>query len=150
MLEAHRPQRGNDPNFDAYEARLKILLGKPVEAAALLAAAIKNRPHHEQARVSDDFVYDLADFAVAVDVYRCLADKRTGFSRMKFTYRKLERVKEFEGLIVEHAKHHPDDPTLVFERAELHMLRNEFAQAEKEYLLAKTKEGPNATAGASA
>src|SRR5262249_19628636 len=38
-----------------------------------------------------------------------------------------------------HARNHPDDPLLISERGELHMLKNEFAEAEKQFRLAPDK-----------
>ena len=45
-------------------------------------------------------------------------------------------------MLDEHAKHHPQDARLITERAELHLLRNEFALAEKQFLLAKSQGTP--------
>ena len=139
LLEAHRPQRGDDPEFAAYEARLQILRGKPDEAAAAFAAVVKNLPQHDQRGISDRLLTDLGTYDVAVEAYRCIPDKIDAFGYMVFKYRKLERVKELDRLIAEHTRLHPDDARLFSERAELHMLRNEFAEAEKQFLLARER-----------
>ena len=145
LLEAHRPQRANDSEFGAYEARLKVLRGKSAEAVQLLAGVLENRPLHDQRRIADSVLSDLSAFDVAAEAYRCVPDKLDAFAHMQWRYRNPERAKEYERLIAEHAKHHPDDPRLAIERAELHMLRNEFAKAEAQFLLAKTKgaQGPD-------
>lgn len=139
LLDAHRHERANDKEFDAYEARLKILRGKPEEAAPLLAGVLKDLLLNDHRRIGDAFLNDLRPFDVAAEAYRCMPDKLDAFGHMVFNYRNAERVKEFERLLAEHAKHQPDDPRLFTERAELHMLRKDYAEAERQFLLAREK-----------
>jgi LSD1 subclass zinc finger protein len=137
LLAVHRPHRAIDPEFAAYEARLKILRGKSAEAAELLLGLLKDRPLNDQQRIGDSFLADLARFDLAAEAYLCIPDKRDAFSHMVWTYRQPERVKEYARLIAEHAKQHPDDPRLAIERAELDILQGNFALAEQKFVLAR-------------
>ncbi len=139
LVEAHRPQRARDAEFAAYDARLKILRGKPAEAAELMLGMLKDRPLHEQHRIGDSFLAHLANFDLAVEGYRCLPDKRDAFGQLFWRYHQPERVKEFARLIAEHAANDPDDPRLMVERAELEMLEGKFALAAQKFALAKLK-----------
>jgi hypothetical protein len=137
LVEAHRPNRGADPEFDAYDARLKLLRGRHVEAAKLLGDLLQRLPVQDQHRIGDAFVNDLALYDLAVEAYRCMPDKLDAFGQMVWRYRAPERLKEFERLLAEHARNHPDDPLLSAERGELYMLRKEYAKAEEQFVLAK-------------
>jgi tetratricopeptide (TPR) repeat protein len=139
LVEEHRPLRANDAEFAAYDARLKILRGKAVQAADLMIGLLKDRPAHEQHRIGNPFLNQLANFDVAVEAYRCMPDKRDAFAQMVWKYHQSGRVKEFTRLIDEHAKEHADDPRLAVERAELLMLQGKFAAAAQQFALAKLK-----------
>jgi Flp pilus assembly protein TadD len=147
LIEAHRPHRGGDSDFPAYEARLLLLRKKPAEAAAILTKHLSGLVLNEQQRIGDAFLADMAPFDVAVEAYRCLPDKRDAFSQMVWKYRVPERANELEKLIAEHAKNHPDDPRLLIERGELHLVRKEYVQAEKQFMLAKERDGFNTNGG---
>jgi hypothetical protein len=142
VLQAHRARGGMEPELAAYDARLQLLRGKHAEAAQTLTACLKDLPQQDRRRVSDTFFSDLAAFDVAAEAYRCIPDKIDAFSVMTWRYRNMERLKEFERLIAEHAKHHPNDPRLASERGELHMLRGEFALAEAQFQIAKNNDQP--------
>ena len=71
-----------------------------------------------------------------------MPQKITAFQQMTWRYRNPKQIAEFTRLIEEHAKHHPDDPRLLLERAELHLLRGEMVQAEPILLRAKEKATP--------
>ncbi|HZZ80913.1 MAG TPA: tetratricopeptide repeat protein, partial [Gemmataceae bacterium] len=137
MKVQRRQQRNLIPELPAYEARLKLLHGKHAEAADLLLNYLKDRPRAEQQRIGDSFLNDLARFDLAPESYRCLPDKRDAFGYMVFKYRLPERAKEYGRLIEEHARLHPDDPRLLIERAELHFLKKEYAEAEKTFVQAR-------------
>jgi hypothetical protein len=144
LLEAHRPQRKDDPQFDAFEARLKVVRGKPDEAAELFARCWKNLPEPERQGLHADFVVTLAEWNLqGLAAYTYSPDKRAAFQQLAWRYRNPKQVKEFERLIQEHAKNDPNDPKLPLEQAELHLLRGEAVLAEKQFALAKEKGNAN-------
>lgn len=143
LLAAHRPQRPIDADFDAYDARLKLLRGQTEMAATLFAGVVKTLPVHERNRIGDQLVNDLEPFALGVSVYRCLPDKHDAFGQLAVRYRLPDRIEKFEALINEHARLHPEDPRVLLERAELHMLRKEYPQAAEHFARAKTRSLPN-------
>jgi hypothetical protein len=133
LLAAHREGGEKHHELRAYDARLLLLRGKDTEAAQQLAACLKDRSRNEQQTITSVFLSDLAGFDLVVQAYRCVPDKVAAFSHQMWRYRNQERIKEYEQLIQEHAKHHPNDPRLLEERAELHMLRGDFALAEAHF-----------------
>ena len=148
LLEAHRIRGATDAEFDAYEARLKILRGKPDDAADLFANTLKTLPLQDHRRVAESLQADLVPFDFAAEMYRCLPDKVNTFAQLVWRYRNPQRVKDLERLMAASTpSFYPDDPRLVIERAELHMLRNEFAQAEEQFLLARAKGSGNQNLG---
>ena len=141
LVEAHRPQRPNDPEFDAFDARLQILRGKPGDAAVLFKRCWENLPDADRPVVHDEFINSLANAGKGskLEAYACAPDKMTAFHQLVWRYRKPKNVRELERLIEEHTKHHPTDRRLLIERAELHLLRGDALQAEQGFLIAKDK-----------
>jgi tetratricopeptide (TPR) repeat protein len=144
LIEAHRPQRKDDPHFDAYEARLKVLRGKPAEAAEQFARCWKSAPQPERPALHADFV----DALILMDTegiaaYTYAPDKRAAFQQLAWRYRNAKEAKRYERLIQEHVKNDPSDPKLPLERGELHLLRGEPAIAEQIFAVARDKGDKN-------
>src|SRR5207249_3014553 len=100
-LEAHRPQQAQDAECDCYEARLKILRGKPAEAVELFRQGWQKLPDHERRRAADDFLRELAGYEQGLAAYRCLPDKIAAFQQLAWRYRQPKHVKQFALLIDE-------------------------------------------------
>jgi hypothetical protein len=141
LIALRRKEKPIDPEFGAYEARLKVLAGNIEEATALFDGAWKKTPELERLRLVSDFVGDLAQLGHGVDAYVCVPDKKVAFQQLAWRLRGSKNLADWERLIDRHSKNVADDPQLSLERAELHLAKNELAQAEKLFLSAKTKPG---------
>lgn len=139
LMQHHDSMPPDDRFFEAYVARRLILQEKFDAAQAKFAAAWKSVAPLERSALVHGFVVDLARFGRGIDAYRCVPDKQYAFQTLAWQFRNKAKVAEFERLLEEHAKHHADDPHLLLNRGELHLLKGELAEAEQQFLLAEKK-----------
>ncbi|MSU80066.1 MAG: hypothetical protein EXS16_18490 [Gemmataceae bacterium] len=130
LVDAHRPQRANDNEFDAYEARLKIFRNKTDEAIPLLAQAWKQIGDPLRRQALHSFVNDLLVNGKSEEAYRCAPDRVMAFQQICWQLRQTKKIEAFETLVKLHAVTHFKDIQLVIEQAELALLKNDPAQAE--------------------
>jgi predicted Zn-dependent protease len=140
LLAAHRANAKDHPDLLLYEARAKILLRKPAEAIPLFQQAYQKQTNHYLRRnFLTDFLLDMQEAGQTVDGYRAAPDKPAAFDILANSLVFRKKDKELALLLAEHGK--AEEPISLFYSGELHFLRNELAQAEKDFAagLAKTK-----------
>ncbi len=130
LLEAHRPQRAKDPEFDLYDSRWKILRNKADEAVPLMTQAWKQLKHTDRRNALSSFVNDMLANGKAEDAYRCSPDRVMAFQQMSWQLRQAKKIGQFETLLKQHAVDHPKDERLIIEQAELALLQKNPAKAE--------------------
>ncbi|MCI0378787.1 MAG: hypothetical protein L0215_14360 [Gemmataceae bacterium] len=126
--------------LDYYEARAKIFLKQPAEAAALLqTACAKQANPHTRRFYSTGIALDAWDTGQGLAGYRAAQDKSAAFealARVLVFRKKTDALKE---LLDEHAQAHAEDHWLLLYQGELHLLRGESSAAEKHLAAALAK-----------
>ncbi len=144
LLEAHRPQRPNDKEFDAYDARLKILRNKPNEATPLLANAWQNLDEPLRRTVLNTFVADLFANGKAMQAYTCSPDRNMAFQQICYRLRQAKQIDTLEKILMLHAVDNPASVQWMIEQGELALLKKDPGKAEE--LFAAVRARPEADA----
>ncbi len=137
LIEAHRPGAGDDSDFVFDQARAKLLAKKADEAVRLFQQACKTQS--DKFRVQgyvQPFVMAMADQGLALEGYLACPDRPSAFKALAPHFLRLKKDNELEQLLQEHGRKHAKDASWHFHNGELHLLRNDAAQAEKSFLAA--------------
>ena len=138
LLAAHRPNAKDNPDLLLYEARAKILLKKPAEAIPLFQQAYQKQTNHYQRRnFLAEFLMDMQAADQTLEGYRAAPDKTAALDILASNLVFRKKDKDLEQLLTEHGK--ADEPASLYFSGELHLLRNELDQAEKDFTVALAK-----------
>src|SRR5207253_1035008 len=105
LLKAHRPHAAADPELFYYEARAKVLLKQPAEAAALLQKAYQKQTNEVRRRgYVTRLVLVMAEAGQGLEGYRLAPDKSAAFEALANQLLYQKKDKELAALLDEHGK----------------------------------------------
>jgi uncharacterized protein HemY len=140
LLAAHRAHAGPGPDLDHYEARAKLLLKQPARAIPLLQQAYRKQTDvHQRRSYVIQFVDAMHEAGQGLEGYRAAPDKALAFETLARRLMQQKRDAELERLLQAHAASHPEDAWGQLYRGELHLLRGEVAQADRQFTAALAK-----------
>src|SRR5262249_48132224 len=142
LLQAHRAQAPADPALYLYEARLRLLQKKPMEAAALFQEACTKRAEDKDSLNLYPFLCDMADAGCAREAYRAASDKASAFVTLAQRLLHQKQEKELATLLVEYAPDHAKEARYLLYCGELHLLRKEIAEADRQFSAALAAASP--------
>jgi hypothetical protein len=143
LVAAHQKNVGDKAELNFHLARAKILLKQPEEALRHYQAAVqKVTDKYMLQSYTSTFVRDMGNAGQGPAAYRAALDKSEAFKILAGSYVQKKQDKALEGLVTEHGQKHPQDLWLLFYRGELHLLRGELDQADRDFDAAHAKARP--------
>jgi tetratricopeptide (TPR) repeat protein len=149
LIAAHRERLPGDPGLDEATARLLVQRRKPAEAAALfgkIVAARKLDVNRDNLIVGYDpwqtFFADMSATDQALEAYERAPDRRIAFENLANLLGIAKKTELLAQLLDRHRKEPDPSPRLVHHRGVLHLLKGEYAAAEKDFRMALGKAKP--------
>lgn len=146
LIAAHRPVAQVDSQLLLYEARLLVGRKRYDDAIRTFKQwGDRQTPPGGGDFLLGGFVQDLLDAGVGFDAYRRLPYKDRVFVELARTWTMRKNAKRLATLVEEHAQTNANDVRLAFYRGELHFLKGEYAEAERQFAVARAKAPANAS-----
>jgi hypothetical protein len=138
LIASHRPHADDAPEFLILEARAQILAKAPDQAIPIFLKAYEKQkdPNFRKGYVNQ-FVQEMAEAGNGMAAYEKAPDRLVAFRNLAQTFTSGKKPDELEKLLEVHTKQHPNDPYCKFYRAEMHLLRGEMAEADREISAAR-------------
>jgi predicted Zn-dependent protease len=137
LVEVHGPRADAAAELLAYAARAKVFLNRPAEAGPLLEQACRQQPQEYRRRFYvQTFVLDMAALGRPLQGYRAAPDKTAAFQTLANQLVSQKKSDWLAELLEAHAKTFPEADQLRYYRGELHLLRGNAKEAEKEFAAA--------------
>ena len=140
LVQVHRPHTADEAELLFHEARSRLFLNKPAEAAALLRQACEKQTHPEQQRWQiNQVLWDMAAAGHGLQGYRAVPDKRAAFETLANWLINQKKDKELALLIEEHGKRYAQDAHVLYCTGELQLLRGDARLASGSFAAALAK-----------
>ena len=140
LVTAHRERSPDDPALEEATARMLVFQKKPAEAARLFRKIEeRRRPSTEDRRIWivgvdlwHTFVSDMAASDQPFEAYEAAPDKKMAFELLATLLEQGKKEELLTRLVQRHAKEPEPSPRLAHHRGVAHLLRGDFAAAEKD------------------
>lgn len=143
LVEAHRPNAGDQAALLFNDALAKALTGRAAEASASLQQACQKQPVEWQRKsYIREVLIVMLDAGQAMEGYRAAPDKAEALDALAAALLARKKDKELAALLVEHGKSHAEDADYRFYRGELCLLRGDAKGAEPHFAAAVAKTLP--------
>jgi tetratricopeptide (TPR) repeat protein len=144
LVAEHRPHAGADPDVWFFAAQAKALLNQPEAAAPLLKKAYDQQTlGHRRRYYVDQFALTMHDLGKDLEGYRTAPDPAAAFDTLARQLVFEKKADPLAQLLGEHGKRHADDRFQRFYCGELHLLRGDAQQAERDFAAALAKAARN-------
>jgi tetratricopeptide (TPR) repeat protein len=144
LIDAHRPNAGDDAELAFIEARARLLQKRPAEALKLWQDACKRQPNAFRRRdMIRHFVLDMHAVKQGVDAYHAAPDRLAAFEALAQKLVLEKNAAELGKLVAEHGKDHSAHTWWQFYRGEHMLLIGEADLAQKLFATALAGAAPS-------
>jgi tetratricopeptide (TPR) repeat protein len=134
LVRARRAHAAEDADLYFYEALARLFAKRPDEAVPLFKKGCEQQPNVQLRRGHvSRFLYNMEEAGLALDGYRAAPEKDLAFQTLAYRLLHGKKEKELVALLEEHGKGRAKDPMHQFFTGELHLLRGDAAEADRQF-----------------